>query len=289
MKTYLDCIPCFLRQTLNTCRLINTDDKTRERVLREVPTELAKIDLSPPPPVMGGYIHRIIRKLTSLSDPFADVKQDSNTLVLDMAEELDTMIESSKDRFDTAMRIAIAGNIIDYGTPHHLTPEIIREVIRKSLDTPITGEPQELLGAVEKANSILYIADNAGEIVTDRLFIEHLPTEKITLAVRGYPILNDVTYQDAETAGLTKIVNVIDNGADFPGTVLEKCSEEFLECFNSSDLIIAKGQGNYETLSEVPKDIFFLLKVKCHVLAHDLDTPVGSMVVRRSQPLPSIP
>ena len=281
MKTHLDCIPCFLRQTLDTCRFIGADEEMHKRVLKEVLMELARLDLSPPPPVMGGCIHRIIRKTPGLADPFAKIKRESNSLVLEMLDELNTIIEASEDKFEIAMRIAIAGNIIDYGSGTPLTPELIREVIRSSLTTPILGEPQDLRLAVENANSILYIADNAGEIVTDRLFIERIGTEKVTVAVRGYPILNDVTREDAETAGLTKIVKIIDNGADMPGTVLEMCSEEFHECFESSDLIIAKGQGNYETLSDVKKNIFFLLKIKCPVIAGDLGMPVGSMVVRK--------
>ena len=113
------------------------------------------------------------------------------------------------------------------------------------------------------------------EIVFDRLLIEQLPREKVTLVVRGAPVSNDATMIDAEDTGLTKLLEVIDNGSDAPGTILDDCSHAFRERFDSADLIIAKGQGNYESLSEVEKDIYFLLKAKCPVIARDLGCEVG--------------
>ncbi|MCK4815836.1 DUF89 family protein, partial [bacterium] len=130
---------------------------------------------------------------------------------------------------------------------------------------------------------ILYLADNAGEIVFDRLLIEQLPYEKITVVVKGKPVINDATMDDAEFAGLTEIVEVFDNGSDAPGTILQDCSQTFRDRFEDADLVIAKGQGNYETLSEVDKDIFFLLKVKCFIIARDIDCEVGEMILQRSK------
>ncbi|MCK5255186.1 MAG: DUF89 family protein, partial [Deltaproteobacteria bacterium] len=122
--------------------------------------------------------------------------------------------------------------------------------------------------------------DNAGEIVFDRLFIEQLPREKVTYVVRGEPIINDVTIEDAREVDMFELVDVIDNGSDAPGTILETCSHEFQKRFASSDLVIAKGQGNYETLSDINKRIFFLLQVKCPVIAKDIGFEVGSFVVK---------
>jgi len=139
----------------------------------------------------------------------------------------------------------------------------------------------EFSRAIAAAERILYLADNAGEIVFDRLLIERLPTEKVTVAVRGLPVINDATLIDAEYAGITELVEVIDNGSDAPGTILEDCSEAFLERFHAADLIISKGQGNYETLSQVHKDIYFLLKVKCPVVARDVGCQMNSLVLQR--------
>jgi uncharacterized protein with ATP-grasp and redox domains len=135
---------------------------------------------------------------------------------------------------------------------------------------------------MSRAEDILYLGDNAGEIVFDRLLIEQLPCEKITFVVKGRPILNDAVMEDAQIVGLTDMVDVIDNGSDAPGTILESCSETFRRRFDQSDLIIAKGQGNYETLSEVDKNIFFLVRPKCSVLARHLGREIGSLVLSGS-------
>ena len=135
--------------------------------------------------------------------------------------------------------------------------------------------------ATEQAEEIFYLTDNAGEIVLDRLLIEQLPYEKVTLVVKGKPVINDATIEDAELAGLPRIVHVIDNGSDGPGTILESCSQSFRDRFTNADLVIAKGQGNYETLSNINKNIFFLLKAKCPVIANHIGCEVGSFVFRR--------
>ena len=137
--------------------------------------------------------------------------------------------------------------------------------------------------ALNDAEEILYIADNAGEIIFDRLLIEQLPIEKVTIAVKGSPVINDATIEDAILAGLHRIIEVIDNGSDGPGTILESCSQEFVDHFEKADLVIAKGQGNYETLSDIDKNIFFILKAKCPVIARDLGCEVGEMIFRKSK------
>jgi hypothetical protein len=131
---------------------------------------------------------------------------------------------------------------------------------------------------------VLYLGDNAGEIVFDRLLIEQMPREKVTFVVKGSPILNDVLIDDASFVGLTDLVEVIDNGADAPGTVLEVCSAAFRERFERADLIVAKGQGNFETLSDTDNNVFFLLRPKCAVLSRHLNCEIGRLVVVQSGP-----
>ena len=133
--------------------------------------------------------------------------------------------------------------------------------------------------AVDEARDILYLADNAGEIVFDRLLIEEMPRDRITLVVRGSPVINDATREDAEAAGLSSLVTVIDNDSDVPGTILESCSPDFRSRFAQCDLVIAKGQGNYETLAGENQNIFFLFKTKCPVIARDVGNEVGQMAV----------
>jgi len=201
-----------------------------------------------------------------------------------MCIELAERVRTSEDPLETAIRLAIAGNIIDLGVKTSMAESDIERIINDSLTADFDGQQiEEFRNSVRGAEKILYLADNAGEIVFDCLLIELLPYEKITVVVKGEPVINDATMEDAEFAGLTEMTEVIDNGSDGPGTILETCSQAFRNRFEYADLIIAKGQGNYETLSETDKNIFFILKAKCPVIARDLGCEVGEMILRRSE------
>lgn len=283
MKTYLDCIPCFVRQTLDSVRFITDDEATHEELLRHVIQSLGEMDLRQPPPMMATRIHRLIRKLTRNRDPYRDVKNRFNALALGLLAGLESRVANSANPLETAIRLAIAGNVIDYGVRSDIDDAHVTEAIDHALSDELLGSVDEFADAVASADKILYLADNAGEIVFDRLLLAQLPLEKVTLVVKGAPIINDATLDDAEQAGLTDIVTIIDNGSDAPGTILAECSDEFRRRFDEADIIIAKGQGNYETLSDVPKDIFFILKAKCPVIAGHLGCDVGGLVLRRHE------
>ncbi|MBA7640784.1 hypothetical protein ES703_48455 [subsurface metagenome] len=280
MRTYFDCIPCFVRQVLDSVRMTTDDEQIQEKVLREALYLGSKMDLSQSPPAMAQKIHRFIREITGVKDPYLEVKNRFNKLALQMYPELKQQVETSADPLETAVRLAIAGNIIDFGVNSVVEQSQVERTIVESLTKPLDMEVmEEFRHATSGAKDILYLGDNTGEIVFDRLLIEQLPYEKITFAVKGGPILNDATIEDAQIVGLTDIVNVIDNGSDAPGTILESCSEAFRRRFDKSDLIIAKGQGNYETLSNIDKNIFFMLQPKCVVLARHLGCEIGSLVL----------
>ena len=284
MRTYFDCIPCLVRQALDSARLATDDEQIHEQVVREVLRLAADLDMSQSPPAIGQQIHRLIRKLIGNNDPYRELKRRSNRLALRMCAGLKERVKTSKDPLETAVRLAIAGNIIDLGVKTSIKESDIEKIINDSLTADFdSGQIEEFRNAVSQAEKILYLADNAGEIVFDRLLIEQLPCENITFVVRAGPIINDATVEDAQIAGLTDIVEVIDNGSDAPGTILESCSEDFRSRFAGADLIIAKGQGNYETLSDVNKNIFFILKAKCPVIARDLDCEVGEMILKKSE------
>jgi uncharacterized protein with ATP-grasp and redox domains len=285
MKTYLDCIPCFVRQTLDAVRRVTDDEAVHERLLREILRAASTLDPQQPPPAMGQRIHRRIRQLTGQRDPYLAAKDRFNRLALAYLPDLQARVAASPAPLETAARLAIAGNVIDMGVHGALTDAQVQDAVDRALSAPLCGSVDCLARAVAEADRILYLADNAGELVFDRLLLEQLPLDRVTLAVRGAPVINDATVEDARVAGVHTLVKVIDNGSDAPGTILEDCSAAFRQRFEAADLVIAKGQGNYETLSHVQKNIVFALMAKCPVIARDLNCPVGSMVLRPADAL----
>jgi uncharacterized protein with ATP-grasp and redox domains len=284
VKIYPDCIPCFIRQSLDAARLATEDVHIHEKVVRGVLSLANNLDMDQSPPVIGQKIHRLIRELAGVDDPYNGVKQRFNNAALKLYSKMRHLIIESENPLDTAVRLAIAGNIIDFGVKSTLQEVELEKTISQCLSEELADmETEPFRKATDEAKDILYLADNAGEIVFDRLLIEQLPVEKITLAVKGSAVINDATMEDAVLAGLPKIVEVIDNGSDAPGTILESCSKSFRGRFEKADLIIAKGQGNYETLSDADKNIFFILKAKCPVIARDLGCEVGEMILRRGE------
>jgi hypothetical protein len=282
VKTYLDCIPCFVRQALLAARSFTTDPAMHERVMRDVLEMIGEADWSCPPPQLAQRIHRRLRELTGLADPYLGAKQRFNRLALDLLPELRARVAASEDPLALAIRLAIAGNVIDLGVKGDLSENDVHLAIDRTLAEPFAGSIETFTEEIQRSQKILYLADNAGEIVFDGLLIAQMPTERVTLAVRGGPILNDATRADVREAGLEGLVEVIDNGSDAPGTVLADCDEKFRRAYDEADMIVSKGQGNFETLSEAPGNIFFLLKVKCPVIAEHTVLPLGTHVLCRS-------
>ena len=285
MRTYFECIQCFVRQALNSAQLLSDDEKIHEDIFRKVLSETSEMDYYMSPPKMGQRLHRMIRELLNDDDPYRQIKESSNRLAMELYPELKMKIEHSSDPLDLAVRYAIAGNIIDFGANSCLDDFTIFKTLEFSTKKPLVPNTiNDLRKTVNSVNNILYLGDNAGETVFDRLLIEQLPYEKVTYAVRGRPIINDATYEDAKFAGITDLVEVIDNGSDAPGTLLDDCSKEFCTRFEKADLIIAKGQGNYESLSDSSGNILFLLMAKCPVIARDIGCDVGNFVLKSSVP-----
>ena len=284
MRIYLDCIPCFFAQALKAARIAGADENMQKKILDEVSKLVPEFPLDSTPPEMGRIVYQLINKLTGNEDPFREIKKSSNQLILNLYPKLKMMVENSKDRILTAMRLATAGNIIDYGAPTSF--EIEEEVTNCLKSNFAVFDYSEFKQALDNTESILYLGDNAGEIVFDKLLIEELEKE-ITYVVRNKPIINDVLIEDAHDCGIDKIAKVISNGSDAPGTVLNLCSKEFLETYHEAPLIISKGQGNFETLSEERAPIFFLLKVKCPVIAKDIGCKVNDMILKSNLLTPS--
>lgn len=278
METSIDCLPCFLRQSIIALNMAVDDADLKRRVLRKLMPVMEGTDFQKSPAFTTSFLHRTIRTELGL-DPFSGVKEKYNGIALGLYDELKKGIRSAPDPLELAARLAIAGNIIDFGVFSEVD---LHATISRAVDGELQldhyGRMKEL---VEDAGDILYLLDNAGEIVFDRLLIEELTAlgKEVTAVVKGDAVLNDVTDMDAEQVGLTGVCSVIDNGSDGVGTVLEWCSRTFVDAFNNASLIISKGQGNYETLEDSREGMLFLLQAKCSVLANHLDVPDGSMLL----------
>jgi uncharacterized protein with ATP-grasp and redox domains len=282
MRMYLDCIPCIIHQALGAARMVSADPAVHERVLRETLRWAGEMNMNQPAPVTVQRIHRLLRETTGAKDPYRDAKEHQNRTALALLPELRRRIEAAADPLTTALRVAIAGNAIDMAANGNVTGLDVRKAVTQALTEPVVENPGGFRSAVAEAERILYLTDNAGEIAFDRLLIEQLIPTRVTVAVRGSPVINDATMADARVVGLPEIVEVIDNGSDAPGTLLDDCSPEFKRRFTEADLVLAKGQGNYETLSDGPRDIFFLFKVKCSVIAAHAGVPIGTHVLTRT-------
>jgi hypothetical protein len=284
MRLNLECIPCFARQVVEAVEMATPDPVLREQVIRAGLRRLAEIPFDKTPVHIGTEIHRGIRRQLESPDPYHDLKARTNRAALQLYPRLKEIVAGSPDGFAVAVRLAIAGNSIDFAYREVNSPLNLEEVIEDSLHRPLAiDDVAQLRAAVRGSSSILYLTDNAGEIVFDRVLIEAIPDfqERVTVAVRGEPVINDATLEDARQAGLVGLVRVIENGSDAPGTILDACNEAFRRTWRQADLVIAKGQGNYESLSDVDHQCFFLLRAKCHLVAGDLGVERGDVVVSR--------
>lgn len=285
MKVHLDCFPCFFKQTIIASRLGTRDEALQVQVLKAVCEEIKATDMSQTPAYSTTFIHRKIRNLLG-KDPFKEIKSEYNQIALRLYPDLKKMIDNSTDPLWTASRLAIAGNVIDFGI---FTSVDITGTIDRALNYPITVDNYvQFKKYLDYAEEVLYLLDNAGEIVFDRLLIETIINmgKKVRAVVKGYPVLNDSTIDDAIEVGLTDVCEIVDNGSDCVGTILEFTSKKFNDLFNHSNFIISKGQGNYETLCTYKfsseQKIYFLFQSKCDVVSSVLGISKGSMLLMQN-------
>lgn len=283
LKLSHHCIPCFQEQTLQAVRFINGDEDLQEHVLREVMKRLIELKWDLKPIEIANEVHKVVRRVTRVNDPYETVKKSSNDLFLTLYPRLKTIVEESGTPLRTAVRLAIAGNIIDFGALREYDLEnTIREVSERNF---AIDDYWRFKTKLNEANTLLFFADNAGEIGFDKLFIEVMLKEKdfkrISFVVKGGPIINDATLEDALYLGLDEIPEInflkISNGEE--GTGPKISSRDVRRWIKEYDLVISKGQGNYEGLGEF-NEIFFALIVKCHVVASNLEVNVKDIVFK---------
>jgi uncharacterized protein with ATP-grasp and redox domains len=285
MQSLLECVPCFFHQALRAARVAGLDEATTRQLLNEIGRRLEDLDQALPPPVNGAFLYRRVAELSGNPDPFAVVKREHTELALSLVPVMRDWIESAGDRLDAAARIAAAGNLIDLGAQSQVGD--LAAALKQALERDHQHwEIDALSQSLDDAGDILVIGDNAGETVFDRLLLEELarrrPDASLAYAVRGGPIINDATVDDARAASIDRVAQILSTGSDIPGVVLDKVADDFRHWYASADLVISKGQGNFETLADQKvRQLFFILTVKCGAVSQHLGVPQGGSVLTR--------
>jgi damage-control phosphatase, subfamily I len=277
-----------IRQALNTLDISGLGEEKRQEVVRKVLQDLEGIDYNHNPAFNSSPAYHIFSRVTGIEDPYHDLKIDYNRAAMELYPRLEKIVLESKDSLKTAARAAVAGNVIDFGG--HLGGKNsfdLEQVIKEISDIPLSIDHFPVFARdLERSEKILYISDNAGEIVFDRLFISRILAEgkEVVLSVKSGPIINDATVDDARQAGLDRMGRIIETGNNFIGINLKQASPEFSREFEDADMIISKGQGNFESLDEIKgKKIFFLLKAKCEKIARELGVNYLDVVFMKSK------
>jgi len=278
METFLDCLPCMLQQILEASRMSTDDIKLQKRIMYEAISALSQYDSFKNSPEIVREIHSIVKTLTGNSDSYHQIKQKDLQVALSLYPKLKQLVESREDRLFWALKAAAIGNVLDSAI--YLGYDIEANM-DEELEKPFAFCDAYVLNQqLKEAKSILVIGDNAGETVFDCLLLEQLASLDLVYAVRSAPIINDATVEDAQASGIGRYAHIISTGCDLPGVLLDECSEAFLDIFYGADIVLSKGRGNYETLSDCDRDMYFLLKAKCPVLAGLLDVGLNEYVFK---------
>jgi uncharacterized protein with ATP-grasp and redox domains len=283
MRAEPDCVVCAFRQALNTARQASGDPSVHRRVLQRLAATPETFHLAQTPARLSQPVYRIVAEEAGVADPYAEQKRRTNAEALQLAGELRATIEAAPDPLDAALHAAVAGNIIDLGIGHAF--DLSRD-IRAMMVRPFAISALETFRAELRSGCrLLYLGDNAGEIVFDGLLVERLLAAgvRVTFAVKSGPIINDATMEDARQVRLTDLVPVIETGAGDIGVEWANVSDEFRRAFETADVILSKGHGNFETTEDRPENLYFLLKAKCEIVARALGVTLGDIVFARGR------
>ncbi|MBN2421738.1 DUF89 family protein [Candidatus Woesearchaeota archaeon] len=281
MKTYLECLPCFLNQAINVMNLNHLDDFTKQKVIKELMIKLSTVDLNKKPPEFAIFVYKVISEITGNNDLYKEIKIKDNNHAISLLPEIKNIIKKTDDKLLSTIKVAIAGNIMDFvANSDYNLKKTVEEVIKSDF---AINDYKKLKIEIINANSIAYLADNSGEIVFDRLLVNEirkLNKCKIYFFVRDRPIVNDATKSDAEFIGIDKIENfeIREIRGGFPN--ISSIEDDLVKFIKKVDLAISKGQANYESLSEIKANIYFLLITKCSVIARDLGVNKGDIIIK---------
>ena len=282
MRTFPECYGCLFRQAVSAITSTEVDQRTQINTIKEVLNTLEKADDSLTPSFLAGQTNRVINEITGIDDLYKEIKHESHLKAQEYLEDLKELSKQGNDKLEQGLKISAAGNIIDVV---HASDYDLWEEVKTTVNQELLGGGVEAFRKrIGESSYLLYLADNVGETVFDRVFIETLDIPVI-YAVKSGPILNDATLEDALAAGIDKVAEIVETGSRDPGTILSQCSNEFQTLFKESTLVLSKGQANYETLDDLGDKVFFLLRVKCPILSRVLGISIGNLVIQQGAPL----
>ncbi len=287
MLAKFECIPCYFNMALTSSELVNASQEQTREVVNEVARLVPTLTLDKSPAYNSTKLLRVIHRILGVDDPYREAKIHYNNVVMELYPKLVKMVEESSDPFVMAAKLSAVGNVIDLGIRAKIDIDAdIRRVFEQGFGI---DHSQKLIELLKEPRTILYMVDNSGEIVFDRIFIERLIARghRVIVGVKSGPVLNDATMEDARQVGLTEITEVVETGSDWIGTELETCAEEFRKLYYSADVAVSKGQANYETLEGSRPDLFVILKAKCDAVARNIGTELGELVLQKSPHKPS--
>jgi damage-control phosphatase, subfamily I len=288
MKVHYECAACFLRQTREALDLASNDDELKmdvtEKVVKIVSENFKRGGVSN---VIGTQIHRTIKNETGNPDPYVMEREISNDIAQQYIPLVEKILENDKS-LKNYLKVAIAGNVLDFGALG-LDTDMESLIVRTMKKEPAIDNSKELEDELIKSENVLFLADNIGEIVFDKMLIEKINDYQVevTVALKENPILNDACIEDALKIGLDEVSHLTSTGTDSIGIIEEDVSSKFMELFNKSDMVVAKGLGNYEGLGEMElgkKPVFCLLNAKCKPVARDVGVKLGDNIVLKLNP-----
>jgi uncharacterized protein with ATP-grasp and redox domains len=277
-----ECLPCIITQVINTARRVSNDDWVVAKLTKETMELLVGADLTRSPAEITYDTLKAAIRVLGAQDPFAEDKRRYNRKVLALLPRLRKEVQEAPDPVLAAVRFSLAGNIVDLGIGSRFD---LDAEVEKARATPLAIDHYaDLAPALKAASTVMFLLDNCGEAAFDRLLIEQMKGKDVVVVVRKKPILNDVTAEDARETGLDQFARIIDPSQEMLGIVLPSTSEGFRREFYRADVVISKGQANFETLFGADRAIFFMLMAKCRVVAKALGVEVGQTVLYHYQP-----
>ncbi len=282
MKAVSECSYCYLKQAHTSISLVLKDEKKILAYLKKLFPLIESFSLNKTPCEYSTLVLKEVNKLLGVSDPYLEEKKMCNVLALEWESHLRRLLLNSREPLRTAIKLSVVGNVIDLGIKEQID---IKKSIEQIFSQGFTIDDSDIMIQKAKSDSnqnILIIGDNAGEILFDKILVEELlkHTPNVVYVVKSGPVINDALLEDAEAVGMIGICKIIETGNDWAGAIEEKCSEEMKEHLRKADIIIAKGQANYETLTETCYPVFYTLKAKCSPVADHLEVKMGDLVCK---------